>query len=394
MLEVFGITNTELGAYFSVYGIVAMISYLFGGPLADRFPARNLMAVALWLTSLGGLITFSVPGKGLMTLIYGIWGFTTICLFWAALIRATREWGGPDYQGRAFGWLEGGRGAAAALLGTFAFVLFSVITPESTVPSGPESDLHPFQYVILAISVATLVSGILTWYFVPVRHPERSGGSIRNTLQVIARLLGMPTIWLLAVMIICAYSGYKITDDFSLYAREVLGFTEVGAAGVGTAALWIRAGVAILAGYTADRLNRIVVIAASFGLTSAGALIVSTGILSPLAGMALLNLALTAAGIYGIRALYFAVFNEAGIPLAYTGTAVGIICFTGFTPDVFMSPWMGRILDQHPGATGHQDLFLVLALFSVIGLVTTILFRHHQLLSKRFKRWTGPRRSL
>lgn len=44
LLMVFDISNTELGSWFSVYGIVALISYFFGGLLADRFPARNLMA--------------------------------------------------------------------------------------------------------------------------------------------------------------------------------------------------------------------------------------------------------------------------------------------------------------------------------------------------------------
>ena len=61
LLELFQISNTELGMWFSVYGIVAMISYLFGGVLADRFPARNLMASGLWLTSGGGVIMAMVP---------------------------------------------------------------------------------------------------------------------------------------------------------------------------------------------------------------------------------------------------------------------------------------------------------------------------------------------
>jgi hypothetical protein len=36
-LETFAITNTQLGSCFSVYGIVALFSYLFGGPLAGNF---------------------------------------------------------------------------------------------------------------------------------------------------------------------------------------------------------------------------------------------------------------------------------------------------------------------------------------------------------------------
>ena len=83
----------------------------------------------------------------------------------------------------------------------------------------------------------------------------------------------------------------------------------------------------------------------------------------------------TAIGIYGIRALYFAILHEAGIPLTLTGTAVGMICFVGFTPDVFMSPWMGYLLDRAPGEAGHQDVFLVLALFGFIGFFTSLVFK-------------------
>ena len=40
MLEVLGISNLELGLAFSVYGVVAMISYLPSGPLADLFSSK------------------------------------------------------------------------------------------------------------------------------------------------------------------------------------------------------------------------------------------------------------------------------------------------------------------------------------------------------------------
>ena len=185
----------------------------------------------------------------------------------------------------------------------------------------------------------------------------------------------MPTIWMLAIMIVCAYVGYKITDDFSLYAREILGFSEVQAAGIGTSALWLRALVAILAGYMADRINRIKVIIICYALTIGSGLLIGFGILNQVTGLVLLQLTLTAIGIYGVRALYFAIMNEAKIPFGYTGTAVGIVSFVGFTPEVFMSPWMGHLLDKYPGQTGHQYVFLVLSLFAFFGLATSILFR-------------------
>lgn len=81
-------------------------------------------------------------------------------------------------------------------------------------------------------------------------------------------------------------------------------------------------------------------------------------------------------GVYAVRALYFAVFQEAGIPLKYTGTAVGIISLAGFTPDIFMGPWMGHFLDKYPGAPGHQYVFMLLAAFSSVGLIASLLLKY------------------
>ena len=61
VLEVFGLTNTELGAAQAVYGIVAMLAYFPGGPLADRFPARRLLTASLFSTSIGGHYFESIP---------------------------------------------------------------------------------------------------------------------------------------------------------------------------------------------------------------------------------------------------------------------------------------------------------------------------------------------
>ena len=115
VLDVFDLDNVQLGICFSVYGIVALISYMFGGPLADKYPPRKLIAIALWMTALGGLFYATFPSYTALKIIYGYWGFTTIFLFWPSLIKATRVWGGSDAQGKAFGFLDGGRGLVGSL---------------------------------------------------------------------------------------------------------------------------------------------------------------------------------------------------------------------------------------------------------------------------------------
>jgi len=61
VLEVFELDNVQIGLCFSIYGLVAVPSYLLGGPLADKFPPRKLIAIALWMTALGGLVYASYP---------------------------------------------------------------------------------------------------------------------------------------------------------------------------------------------------------------------------------------------------------------------------------------------------------------------------------------------
>ena len=139
LLDVFGISNLQLGSAFALYGVLAMAAYLPGGPLADRYSARKLMSLALGATAVGGLIYARIPSSTTLTLLFGYWGITTILLFWSPLIRATRAWGGAQAQGRAFGILDGGRGLFAAVLGSSTVALFSVLLPDDpqTAPPAP-----------------------------------------------------------------------------------------------------------------------------------------------------------------------------------------------------------------------------------------------------------------
>jgi sugar phosphate permease len=100
LLEAYGLSNTQLGDVFAVYGVMAMIAYFPGGALADRFSARSLLTVSMIATAAGGLYMATYPGPVGMAALFGYWGITTILLFWAALIRATREWGGHGIRRR------------------------------------------------------------------------------------------------------------------------------------------------------------------------------------------------------------------------------------------------------------------------------------------------------
>ena len=380
VLDVYNLDNLQLGSCFSVYGIVAMTSYVFGGFLADRYEARKLLSVALWTTSLGGFYAVSIPSFGELLALYGYWGFTTIFLFWASLIRATREWGGLSDQGKAFGLLEGGRGLAAAIIGVLSLGFFAWFMQDSTTFE-PVHRRESFQIILMLTSVIIFSIGLWTWYGLPEGKidPEHKKRLVRPS--EIKMVLKLPTVWLQALMIVCAYVGYKITDDYSLFANQVLEMDQVSSAGVSTAAMWLRPIFAIAAGFFADKWNADRVVSICFaGMALSGGLIFF-GVYQHSAIITFTLLATALLGIYGLRGVYFALFNKAAVPFALTGTAVGFISFIGYTPDVFMSPLMGHLLDSNPGARGHELVFGVMALFGVLGWILSILFRQ---VSKRF----------
>jgi MFS family permease len=378
-LDVFGVTNLQLGTAFSFYGVVAMGAYLAGGPLADRFSARRLMTAALLGTGLGGAVLAGVPSPSVLNLLWGVWGLTTILLFWAAMLRATREWGGVSRQGRAYGLLEGGRSVLAATIASATVVVFAALLPSDVSSATLEQRAAAFRAVIWVFTGVTITIALLVWLIVPENEPESdTDASPRLTLSGVKQVSRMPKVWLQAVIVVCAYVGYKATDDFSLLARDALGFDDVQAAEIGTLSFWIRAIAAVSAGYLGDRVSSSAVILWGFVILIAGSLVVASGILVPgVAWMLITTLAATSVGIYALRGVYFALLAEGRVPLAFTGSAIGVVSLVGFTPDVFMGPLMGVLLDNSPGVLGHQHVFASVAIFGVVGLIATIAFRRN-----------------
>ena len=378
----FGVTNLELGAAYSVYGMVAMGPYLFGGPLADRYPARTMLTVALMSTAVGGLVMTAVPSPSTLAILYGYWGITTIALFWAPLIRATREWGLNFSQSRAFGLLEGGRGALAAVMASIMVVLFAALLPEDSEAASLAKRTESLRWIILLMSAMTCGAALLIWLALPER---KTPAQARVSLSDIARVFGMPSVWLQAAVILCAYVGFKAIDDFSLYANQVIGLNQVEAARAGVASLWIRPFAAIGAGYLAERLGAPYMIIGCFVLLAAGSSVLASGAIG--AGMVwdvCSNDSLHSIGIFALRGLYFAIMQDGKIPMAHTGSAVGLLSVIGYAPDIFMGPLMGYLLDRWPGAAGHNYVFSVVTLFAMFGLIASYIF------AQRAQLHTGP----
>lgn len=371
-LQAFGLSNTELGDIFAVYGVTAMLSYFPGGVLTDRFPARNLMVASLFATAAGGVYMATYPGFLQLSILYGFWGVTTVFLFWAALISATRSWGGDSSQGKAFGILDGGRGAVAASFAVLAVLVFGWFLPDNIDQLSNADRRDAFRSVILLYAGATAVCGVLIWLLLPGLAPAPQTRRY-HPLAGMLDVLRQPISWAMAAIIICAYCGYKGLDNYSLYAAQVLGMNEVDAASFTAYSSFLRPLGAVTAGIIADRFSASRTIGVSFLV-----LVLAYGLLwasVPENGgvnLIYVNLLVSYFAVFALRGVYFALLEETHTPQHLCGTTIGMISFVGYTPDIFFAPITGRILDASPGLQGHQHYFMFLSATAALGVIAVV----------------------
>ena len=106
-------------------------------------------------------------------------------------------------QGRAFGFLDGGRGLVGALFGAVGVVIFSMFI-SSEISEAPVSERREaFKYVILVSSAAIFIVGLLVWFFMKT-DPKTEKETIleRISLPQIKEVLQLPSVWLLMVIIL------------------------------------------------------------------------------------------------------------------------------------------------------------------------------------------------
>lgn len=385
MLDVFGFTNTQLGDLFAVYGVTAMASYFPGGAIADRFSARFLLTASLVATGIGGFYMATIPGAVGMAFLYGFWGITTIFLFWGALIRATREWGGDTSQGAAFGILESGRGIAAALFASLLVAIFAWYMPDDATLAADATRRSGFQLVVLGYSAIAIATGLFVWIVIP--NPDEVVPQRRNPFANMLLVLGRPTVWAQAAIIVCAYCGYKSVDYYSLYAVQVLGKDEVEGARLLSYGAYVRPVAALAAGVIADRFNATRTIGVIFTVMAIVFAVLSTVTPDTTAvSVILLNAGVSLFAIFALRGIYFALLQETRTPRHITGAAVGMISLIGYTPEIFFAPIAGRILDADPGVGGFLDMFTLLAGISAAGVLCVVWL----LVLRRNKSDIGP----
>ena len=365
LAEALYLDNTQVGSLMSAFGVTAMLSYAPGGWLADRVSSRKLLTASLLLTGGLGFYFATFPSYEISLGIHAIWGVTITLLFWAAMIRVTRNWAPSGEQGKAFGILETGRGLGEVLTSMAMLAVFGVLG----------SDAFALSTVITIFSTIIVALGVMAWF--TIEDSASGQGSQEDQPKVglgeIIAVLKLPAVWLIAIIILAGYSAYWGTFRFTSYSSDIFAMTVTMAAVISVGKMWGKPIAALIAGFVSDKFGiaksvslLFVVLIASFTLFA-----LMPGKPSLIAIM-ILNVAIASIAVFAMRGIYFALLDEGGIPLAVTGTAAGVISVIGYTPDIFMPLLGGVILDRLPGTEGYKLFFLLVAGMCAIGLMATL----------------------
>lgn len=359
-----GLSNAQMGLLSSGYAAMATLSYFVGGAIADKFSARKLLTFSFLVTGVLGLWFSTFPGFTVSRIIFVLMGISTIITYWSACIKATRMLGTAEEQGRLFGLQEGLRGILNAVLVFGMTAVFSMFTDEVAGASA----------AIKLCSIVVIIIGILNFIFIEDTAKEENAEPVTEIVKGMFKALLIPRVWLLVAIVFTAYSVYGLIGYVNTYAVMFYGLSAASAATLGGVRYLLQGLGGVVGGFLADRLkSRIkVIIGGCVGLAISFSLYIVMPSQASLCVAVVANFFVGLFFIYAVRSQYFAVHDDAGIPVNMSGRVSGIASAIGFMPDLFMYTLVGSWMDSY-GRTGYNMTWAYAIVAAILCIIVTLI---------------------
>ncbi len=365
-LEVYHLTDSQMGVFGSILGIFGMVSYLFGGIVADRFSTRTILTVSLIGTGLGGFVHLLPLNFSALVALYAFWGISSLFAFWPCCVKAVRILSGSGDQGKAFGIFEGGRGIAAALMASGAVVAFKIGAGQIDDP------IAGMRAAIVFYSVLTIAMGILAWLTVKDGKMEKSD---KVTFHGIGELLRMPAVWLIGMVTFCNYVFTQLLYYFTPYMTEILGVSVVLAATIAASKRWFSLFGNVGGGFITDKVGTGRMLLISFLVMSVGTVIMLLLPANSASAIPFVVLFVIIYIFYNVNyAMTWAMMDEGAIPERLSGSAAGLISTIGYLPEIFCSVLAGVLLERSPGVNGYRQIFGFMVAMLLLGAVLVCIW--------------------
>lgn len=375
MVEALQITDIQLGTIGGIYGVFNVIGYLPSGFLAEKFNTKKLLILSTFGMCLVTIWYSFFPGFIALCVIHALYGIFSVGTFWSPYLKAIRNLGSENEQGRLFGMSEGIRGIGQTAV---AFACLGVMTLFSTVAAGFRATLiiNAAVFALLMLAVIVLVPDFDSG------AKSTAGGAHgeKKILHVVATTLKSPSIWICIFVILCGYTLWNTVNGYiGTYGTRVLGLSNELSSTLSIIRSYIIvffagfSGGFIMDKFTSKGKGMLFAFIAA-GICAAGVFLTSNVVFLCIAVTIVLAYIVNV-----IKATYWSIMGEAGIPLAATGMATGVISLIALTPDIFVTPIISRFL--YFGETrgnieiGFNLMILWLVIWAVLGIVAALILR-------------------
>ncbi|MFI3173493.1 MAG: MFS transporter [Eubacteriales bacterium] len=309
------------------------------------------------------------PSAGVIIAIHGIWGITSLMTFWPANVKALRLCGNDAEQGKVFGFFEGGRGVTNAAVYAVAAALFAAFFTAQSQMSGIREIIMLYSGIPIAMGIANIFL---------LRGIDESSSTSTNSgidLKLVGKVLKDPKVWLMSLIILCAYTVNMGNYYIGSYTTAAFSMTALGAAVISSSSQYIRPFAAGGAGIIADKINASKVMMLGLLLSAIGLGIIY---IAPEGGnvtIVLVGTVIVFISMFMTQSMHFAMMGEHEFTPEATGTIIGIACTIGYLPEFFLAPMVGRILDTYQNSPeGYRMVFMILIGFVVVGMFLTALW--------------------
>lgn len=370
LLEAFHVTNTQFATMFSMYTLMTLLTYFFGGVLADKYPPRYLLAISYLGTAAFTFWQLQFPSFSMAVIIYGGMGVTTTLTFWSALIKATRQFGQlVGGESKALGALEGGRAIAGMFISTFCIWLFAKSA----------SQVVGLRSVLIVYFVIMIFCGIGSWFAFNDEEQAKDAVAQESLPKLIMECLKNKYVWICCLTVMGAYAMTTTLSGYvSSIGKSCFSLSVVVAAMIPTITTYIRPIGSFVGGFLGDKLGG----ARTLRVGVLGMIITSFIIIMlpsvPAMGIPFIIIFCISTIFMGaVRGQFYAPLREIGIPMHLSGTAVGLIATLGYSPDLFLPLITGRMLDTMDPVAAYKIVIYILIAFGIFSMLMASIIVSH-----------------
>lgn len=368
MMAALQFNDVQMGVLASAVSIASTISYPIGGILANKFSMRTLINLTLAAFVVLTLAFAFTTNYVFLIGIHVLYGFFGIATLWSAYLVGIRNLGDESVQSKLFGFSEATRGILQTILG-FAFL---------AIMNAAVSPILGFKTMLIVGAVITGVFLVLGVIFLPKSEKEENTEIAAEDKVTIMDVIKNPGVWIVIIILICAYSCWSFGNGYlTTYTVRVGGLSESTASTLGMIRSYVIVFVAgFFGGWFLDRFTyKGKAFIGLLGITAAGFILI---MFTAKALAISIVLSLFLAFVANImKSTYWSLMGQAGIPAKMTALATGFISLIIFLPDAILpticGSWLANAEAAGNIAAGFNNIFIMLAVFGVIGAIGSIL---------------------